>query len=143
MSGGSHRREFSKQDLQPRKALPRLVSFHPLPSVPVSPLLLSALHWLPEVKTGADFLWRPSVVLTGWTRSKAPRGSTLGGWPGPRLLQLWVETSEAWEKARSLRGQKVPALGPQPHPCSSLSAPSEQRAGLRFFHRSQPAQPCS
>ena len=52
--------------------------------------------------------------------------------PGPRLLQLWVETSEAWEKARSLRGQKVPALGPQPHSCSSLSAPSEQTDAFGF-----------
>lgn len=84
-------------------------------------------------------------------RSKAPRGSTLGGWPGPRLLQLWVETSEAWEKARSLRGQKVPALGPRKclHwgpsliPALHCLLLQSRQLAFRFFHRSQPAQPCS
>lgn len=52
--------------------------------------------------------------------------------PRPSLLELWVETSEAWEKARGLKGQCVPCVG-APAPASSpspLSAPSQQTDGL-------------
>ena len=106
------------------------------PPTPHGPCLSFAPECPALASRSQNRSWLPMGAFCGshrMDRSKAPRGSTLGGWPGPRLLQLWVETSEAWEKARSLRGQKVPALGPPPHSCSSLSAPSEQTAGLQVF----------